>query len=227
MYATKYVSGGHINPAVSFAAMISGHIDWLRGLAYIGAQILGALFGASVQAWLSPDNAFGKTGPGCFSPVSGLSNWGLFGWEFCMTTIFIVVMYAAIFVRPGHGDASPLAAAVMLFGALSTGGMYTGFSPLNPARVIAGSTIFRCFWRYCAVYVTAHLLAACAAAAYALLAFGKGPFYRRGETATGTLREGLLGEGAEEPMGPVSETFAPTGHHYAGSVPVDVTGTRT
>lgn len=39
MYATKYLSGGHLNPAVSLAALLSGHIDYIRGFMYIGAQV--------------------------------------------------------------------------------------------------------------------------------------------------------------------------------------------
>jgi hypothetical protein len=38
-------------------------------------QLLGGLAGAVVQAWISPDNSFGKAGPGCFAPIKALSNW--------------------------------------------------------------------------------------------------------------------------------------------------------
>jgi len=216
MYATKYISGGHLNPAVSLAALLSGHIDWIRGTAYMGSQFLGAIFGALIQAWISPDNQLGHTGPGCFAPIKDLSNWGLLGWETFMTFLLIAVMYASVFVQPGHGDASPLAAGVTLFAALATGGAYTGMSPLNPARTFAGALIFKCFWRWAFVYIAAHLTAALLAAAWALTAFGKGIFFQRGSAAE-SLREGLLA--GTEPMGPVPATFAPTGHHYAGSQP--------
>jgi aquaporin Z len=39
VYAIKHVSGGHLNPAVSLAAAITGHIDWTRGLLYLLAQV--------------------------------------------------------------------------------------------------------------------------------------------------------------------------------------------
>lgn len=217
MYATKYISGGHINPAVSLAAMLSGHIDYIRGTTYIIAQFLGAIAGALVQAFLSPDSAMGVTGPGCFSPVKELSNWGLLGWETLMTFLFIIVMYASIFVRPGHGDAAPLAAGLALFAALSTGGEYTGMSPLNPARIFAGSLVFHCFWRAAIVYICAQLTASLLAAGWAFLVYGKGEFYQRG-TATEQLREQLLGGVGPEPAGPIHPTFAPTGYHYAGSL---------
>ena len=35
----KYVSGGHLNPVVSLAGAISGHISWLVGLVYVAAQV--------------------------------------------------------------------------------------------------------------------------------------------------------------------------------------------
>ncbi|KAJ9514491.1 hypothetical protein QJQ45_016227 [Haematococcus lacustris] len=162
MYATKYISGGHLNPAVSLAALMSGHIDYVRGLAYIAAQMLGAVGGAVMQAFLSPDSEMGKLGPGCFAPMKSLTNWGLFGWETLLTFLFIAVMYAAIFVRPGHGDAAPLAAALALFAALST----------DPS-------------------------------------------------AMENLREGLLGGASAVAGEPTGSTFAPTGHHYAGSVITD------
>lgn len=38
-YAVKYISGGHLNPAFSLAALMSGHIDWLRGVSYIVMQV--------------------------------------------------------------------------------------------------------------------------------------------------------------------------------------------
>jgi hypothetical protein len=38
-----------------------------------------------------------------------------------LTTFFILVMFAADFARPGHGDAGPLAAGLALYAILSTG----------------------------------------------------------------------------------------------------------
>lgn len=50
VYAVKPLSGGHLNPAVSLASAVSGHIDWARGLMYTAAQVLGAIMGALLQA---------------------------------------------------------------------------------------------------------------------------------------------------------------------------------
>lgn len=45
----------------------------------------------------------------------------VFLWETVMTFLFLAVVYASIFVRPGHGDLAPLAPGLALFAALATG----------------------------------------------------------------------------------------------------------
>ncbi len=45
VFITANVSGGHLNPAVTLATMVTGHIKITRGLAYIFLQICGACFG--------------------------------------------------------------------------------------------------------------------------------------------------------------------------------------
>jgi aquaporin Z len=43
VYAGGYISGGHYNPAVSFAAAIRGALEWKQFIPYIIAQILGGV----------------------------------------------------------------------------------------------------------------------------------------------------------------------------------------
>src|SRR5437867_3172779 len=45
-WASGHVSGGHINPAVTFAAWVTGKIGLQRGILYIVAQLLGAVVGS-------------------------------------------------------------------------------------------------------------------------------------------------------------------------------------
>ena len=45
VYITANISGGHLNPAVTLATIVTGHISFLKGLAYIFVQICGACFG--------------------------------------------------------------------------------------------------------------------------------------------------------------------------------------
>src|SRR5215210_5424395 len=42
------VSGAHFNPAVTFGVWLGGQIPWRRGLAYVVAQLIGALLAGLV-----------------------------------------------------------------------------------------------------------------------------------------------------------------------------------
>ncbi|MEQ9483749.1 aquaporin [Coleofasciculus sp. F4-SAH-05] len=46
--ATAAISGGHLNPAVTFGAWLAGKINLKDGLGYIIVQCLGAIFAASL-----------------------------------------------------------------------------------------------------------------------------------------------------------------------------------
>ena len=50
VYAFGGVSGGHFNPAVTFALALSNRFKWAAVLPYWGAQILGGIFGAFIVA---------------------------------------------------------------------------------------------------------------------------------------------------------------------------------
>ena len=52
--ATAPISGGHINPAVTFAAMVTGNISIPKGTIYIAAQLIGAILGALLIAVVVP-----------------------------------------------------------------------------------------------------------------------------------------------------------------------------
>ncbi|XP_070260502.1 aquaporin-9 isoform X2 [Myotis yumanensis] len=48
IYVTGGVSGGHINPAVSFAMCLFGRMKWFKFPFYVGAQFLGAFVGSAI-----------------------------------------------------------------------------------------------------------------------------------------------------------------------------------
>ena len=43
---TAKISGGHVNPAVTFGAVITGRMKLSTGVLYVGAQLTGAVIGA-------------------------------------------------------------------------------------------------------------------------------------------------------------------------------------
>ncbi len=52
VYTIGRVSGCHVNPAVSVAALIDGRVTVFECVYYVAAQILGGITGAAVLAWI-------------------------------------------------------------------------------------------------------------------------------------------------------------------------------
>lgn len=112
-YALGHISGGHFNPAVSIGLWLGGRFDKKDLLPYIGAQVFGGIFGASILFLIvssSPDFAGVGTGPGAFATnfydanVYGV-NFGMVGaliTEIVMTFMFLIVILGAT-----HKNASP------------------------------------------------------------------------------------------------------------------------
>src|SRR5437870_5061082 len=65
IYATGHLSGAHINPAVTLAFTLTRHFPGRDAIAYIGAQVAGAVAGASLllAAWPSKPADLGSTVP--------------------------------------------------------------------------------------------------------------------------------------------------------------------
>lgn len=87
------VSGGHINPAVTCAMMVTGRCSFLRAGLYIVGQCCGGVAGAAVLMAITPEvrrGALGSTlvSPG-MTPVQGLVV------EFCITFVLVMTVFAA------------------------------------------------------------------------------------------------------------------------------------
>lgn len=89
IYICVSVSGGHLNPAVTLATMISGHTPFLQGLLYVVMQAAGMIAGAAITLALKPA---GLAHPGCFAP-DGISRVQLWGWETMMTTLLVSCVF--------------------------------------------------------------------------------------------------------------------------------------
>lgn len=63
VYVFESASGGHINPAVSLAFAVTGHISPVRLVIYWVAQFLGAAVGAGFVKAIAP-HAFDQTNGG-------------------------------------------------------------------------------------------------------------------------------------------------------------------
>ena len=129
--ATARVSGGHINPAVTFAALITGKIDVSRAIAYWVAQLVGAVVGALLLAGVIPAAARGNLGAhglGAGVTVGG----GLLA-EIILTFALVFVIFATAVDSRGPGHLAPIAIGLTVLVDHLFGVPVTGAS-MNPAR---------------------------------------------------------------------------------------------
>ncbi|XP_076884386.1 aquaporin TIP1-1-like [Bidens hawaiensis] len=123
------ISGGHVNPAVTFGLFIGGNITLLRGIFYIIAQLLG-----SVVACLLLFFSTGGLATTGFSLAHGVSVWNAFVFEIVMTFGLVYTVYAtAVDPKKGEiGTIAPLAIGLIVGANILAGGAFTGAS-MNPA----------------------------------------------------------------------------------------------
>lgn len=123
------ISGGHVNPAVTFGAFVGGNITLLKGIFYIIAQLLGSVV-ACLLLWFSTG---GLTTTG-FALSAGVSIWNAFVFEIVMTFGLVYTVYAtAIDPKKGEiGTIAPLAIGLIVGANILAGGAFTGAS-MNPA----------------------------------------------------------------------------------------------
>ncbi|XP_053129073.1 aquaporin-9 [Hemicordylus capensis] len=62
IYVSGGVSGGHINPAITFAMCLTGKMKWIKFPIYVAAQFLGAFVGAAVVFGINYDALMFHTG---------------------------------------------------------------------------------------------------------------------------------------------------------------------
>ncbi|KAL3144362.1 hypothetical protein ABBQ32_004117 [Trebouxia sp. C0010 RCD-2024] len=158
VYLTANVSGGHLNPAVTIATMVSGHHGIVAGIFYIIAQLSGACLGILLLIGLVPGLSvgMGDGGTGCFQAGGGLTRGMAFGWEAVMTFLLVAVVYAVAIGSPKFVETGPLAVGFALWASALVAGTFTGAS-LNPARTLGPAFVYHCNWRYAWVYVLAEL----------------------------------------------------------------------
>ncbi len=129
--ATSHISGGHINPAVTFATWLAGRMDTAKGVMYVVAQLAGAIAGAYLIAAVIPDAAEGNLGAhGLGIGVSAGS--GLLA-EIALTFILVFVIFAVAIDPRGPQYLAPIAIGLAVFVDHLLGVTITGAS-MNPAR---------------------------------------------------------------------------------------------
>ena len=142
------ISGGHINPAVSFALFVAGRINGKTLGQYVGAQLLGALVGAALIKGLLPWGAVHASAAG--TPQLSITTDGLHGILIeAMLTFFLV---SAVFGTAVSSEAPKIGGfgiGLAIFVCALVGGPFTG-AIMNPARAFGPAIIA---WQLTAQYV--------------------------------------------------------------------------
>jgi MIP family channel proteins len=135
VYATGHLSGAHLNPAVTVAFVLTRHLPRAEALAYLLAQLAGALLAAGLLAaiWPSQPAALGTTLP-------TIGSGGAFAYEAVLTAfLMFVIMAVATDTRAvGAGAAIAIGGTVGLDALF--GGPITGAS-MNPARSLGPALV--------------------------------------------------------------------------------------
>jgi len=168
-YAIGGVSGCHINPAVSLAAWLDGRLSVKDFVAYVVAQVAGAITGAALLFAIIGMGATDYTGAMATNSVGNIGVFGALAVEVVLTFIFVLTILAVT------ANAKMESVAGMVIGLTLTfvhivGIPLTGTS-VNPARSIgpalfAGGAPLTELW----VFIVAPLVgAALAVGAYKIL----------------------------------------------------------
>ncbi|KAL9316980.1 hypothetical protein ACSQ67_013497 [Phaseolus vulgaris] len=153
------ISGGHVNPAVTFGAFIGGNITLLKSILYWIAQLLG-----SVVACFLLNYTTGGMETAGFSLSSGVSVWNALVFEIVMTFGLVYTVYATA-VDPKRGNVgvvAPLAIGLVVGANILVGGAFDGAS-MNPA-VSFGPALVSWSWTHHWVYWFGPFIGSAAAA---------------------------------------------------------------
>ena len=124
------VSGAHFNPAVTFGVWAVGQIPWRRGLAYVLAQLIGAILAAQAVRWVFPADIYPNLGiPQLFGSIGPLAGIMV---EAILTVILLIAVFGTA-VDPRAPKVGGLAIGLAVAADILMGGAITG-AAMNPAR---------------------------------------------------------------------------------------------
>lgn len=167
VYVFGYISGNHINPAVTLGLAVTGKFPWSQVPAYLIAQVLGAIAGSfAIAAVLGQRAIDSGLGVASFNPEVTSIPMALFA-EFIGTFILVFAVFGVIYRKAAPGWAG-LAIGLVVFAAIIPVAPATGAS-INPARttgpmivqtILGGEVAWEQYW----VYIVAELLGGIVAA---------------------------------------------------------------
>jgi aquaporin Z len=159
--ATMNISGGHINPAVTFALWLTKKIDTRMGALYIVAQLAAAVLAALLVRWLFPAAAGEVTGYGVPRISGTVTAFEAVVIE-ALLTLFLVSAVFGTAVSPEAPKVGGFGIGLVLLFDILAGGPLTG-AAMNPARAF-GPALVAQEWHGHFAYWAGPLVGAAAAA---------------------------------------------------------------
>ncbi|KAK7344095.1 hypothetical protein VNO77_13353 [Canavalia gladiata] len=157
--ATMHVSGGHVNPAVTFGSLLAGKISVLRAVYYWVAQLLGSVVAALLLRLVTNNMR-----PQGFGVSVGVGAFHSLILEIALTFGLMYTVYATALdpKRGTVGSISPLAIGLVVGANILVGGPFDG-ACMNPARAF-GPALVGWRWHYHWIFWVGPLIGAALAA---------------------------------------------------------------
>jgi MIP family channel proteins len=151
VYAIGYISGGHVNPAITITAVALRKLDVEDGVGYVVAQILGAVLAGWVHMFIQPGNgALTRYGAVYPTPAIGGSDFVALIIELIITFFLMFSYYAALYTGKVHAAVSGVLIGLTYAADILIAGPLTG-GAANPARALGpavASGDFSSLWVY-------------------------------------------------------------------------------
>ena len=137
--ATMNISGGHINPAVTFGVWIAGRINGKTAGAYVAAQLAGALLGALLVKGVLPSSSvqLALVGTPQLGPTVTIVQ-GI--WIEAILTFFLVSAVFGTVVSPDAPKIGGFGIGLAITVGALVGGNLTG-AMMNPARAFGPAIV--------------------------------------------------------------------------------------
>ncbi|KAG6763004.1 aquaporin PIP2-8 [Populus alba x Populus x berolinensis] len=144
VYCTAGISGGHINPAVTFGLLLARKVSLIRAVGYMVAQCLGAVCGVGlVKAFMKP--YYNSFGGGANTVAHGYSTGTALGAEIIGTFVLVYTVFSATDPKRSARDSHipvlaplPIGFAVFMVHLATIPITGTG---INPARSFGAAVI--------------------------------------------------------------------------------------
>ncbi|XP_023729503.1 aquaporin PIP2-1 [Lactuca sativa] len=145
VYCTAGISGGHINPAVTFGLFLARKVSFNRAFMYIVAQCLGAICGVGIVKGFNP-TYYNNYGGGANELADGYNKAAGLGAEIIGTFVLVYTVFSATDPKRSARDSfvpvlAPLPIGFAVFVVHLATIPITG-TGINPARSLGAAVIY-------------------------------------------------------------------------------------